>query len=150
MKILKKIIAILLIVFVGIQFIPTTRNQSNGISETNFIKTFNVPENIQNLFEKSCYDCHSNNTTYPWYHKIQPMRFIMDKHIKNGKKELNFSEFGVYSKRKQKSKLKSVVSQVRDDEMPILSYKLTHKGTKLSDSEKQQIIAWINKLRDSI
>lgn len=150
MKILKKIIAILLIVLVGIQFIPTTLNQSNGISETDFTKTFNVPENIQNLLEKSCYDCHSNNTNYPWYHKIQPMRFIMDKHIKNGRKELNFSEFGVYSKRKQKSKLKSVASQIRDDEMPILSYILTHKGAKLLEDEKTLIIDWINKTKDSL
>jgi heme-binding protein len=137
-------------VFVGIQFIPTNRNQSDEILETDFAKTFNVPSDIQNLFEKSCYDCHSNNTNYPWYNKIQPASWFLEKHVKEGKKELNFSEFGANSKRKQRSKLKSIISQIRDDEMPMLSYTLIHRGTKLSNSEKELIINWVTKLRDSL
>ncbi|MBL4939501.1 MAG: heme-binding domain-containing protein [Lutibacter sp.] len=139
-----------MIVFVGIQFIPTNRNQSDEILESDFSKTFNVPSNIQNLFKKSCYDCHSNNTSYPWYNKIQPASWFLEKHIKEGKEELNFSEFGAYSKRKQKSKLKSIISQIRDDEMPMLSYTLIHGDAKLSTNEKQLIIEWVDKLRDSL
>ncbi|VAW24978.1 hypothetical protein MNBD_BACTEROID04-801, partial [hydrothermal vent metagenome] len=66
------------------------------------------------------------------------------------KKEFNFSEFGAYSKRKQKNKLKSLASQIRDDEMPMESYTLIHSDAKLSDSDKEQIIVWVNKLRDSL
>ena len=139
-----------MIVFVGIQFIPTNRNQNDEILESDFSKTFNVPNNIQNLLEKSCYDCHSNNTKYPWYNKVQPASWFLEKHIKEGKEELNFSEFGANSKRKQKSKLKSIISQVRDDEMPMLSYTLIHGDAKLSTNEKQLIIEWVDKLRDSL
>ena len=150
MKVLKKIIFFLLIAFVGIQFIPTTRNQNTKILETDFTKTFEVPNNFQLLLEKSCYDCHSNNTNYPWYNKIQPVSWMLQNHVNNGKKELNFSEFGAYSKRKQKSKLKSIISQIKDDKMPIFSYTLIHGDAKLSESDKKLITSWLTKLKDSI
>lgn len=137
----------MLIVFVGIQFIPTTRNQNNEVLETDFSKTFSVPNNIQNLLRNSCYDCHSNNTNYPWYNKIQPVSWFLEHHIKDGKKELNFSEFGGYSKRRQKSKLKSIKSQIEKDVMPLSSYTLIHRDAKLSKKDKKLIYNWLDKLK---
>lgn len=136
--------------FVGIQLIPTTRNQSNVVLATDFIKTFEVPYNIQNILKKSCYDCHSNNTNYPWYNKIQPASWLLENHIQEGKKELNFSEFGAYSKRRQKSKLKSIINQIKDDEMPLYSYTLIHKDAKLSEVDKELLISWMGKLKGSL
>lgn len=136
--------------FVGIQFIPTTRNQSVLILQTDFNNTFEVPYNIQNILKKSCYDCHSNNTNYPWYHKIQPASWLLENHIKEGKKGLNFSEFGAYSKRRQKSKLKSIINQIKDDEMPLYSYTLIHSDAKLSEGNKKDLIDWLSKQKDSI
>ena len=150
MKDYKKILIFLFIVFVGIQFIPTNHNQSTEILKSEITKNFDIPQNIQVLLIKSCYDCHSNNTHYPWYSKIQPGSWILEKHIKEGKKDLNFSEFGNYSKRKQKSKFKSIASQVRDHKMPIASYTLIHRNAKLSKVEKQQIMKWSTNLRDSL
>jgi len=106
LRLFKKALLFLLIAFVGIQFMPTTRNQSNEVLETDFFKTFDAPNNIQQLLKNSCYDCHSNSTNYPWYNNIQPVSWFLEHHIKEGKKELNFSEFGGYSKRRQESKLK--------------------------------------------
>ena len=140
----------LLIAFVGIQFMPTTRNQSNEVLESDFTKTFNTPNNIQQLIGKPCYDCHSNNTKYPWYHKIQPVSWLLENHIKEGKKELNFSEFGTYSKRKQKSKLKSIISQIEENKMPLSTYTLIHKDAKLSESDKELLTKWLTQLRDSL
>ena len=137
----------MLIAFVGIQFMPTTRNQNNEVLETDFTKTFTVPTNIQNLLKNSCYDCHSNNTNYPWYNKIQPVSWFLEHHIKEGKKELNFSEFGGYSERRQKSKIKSIISQVRDDEMPLWTYTLIHRDTKLSEDDKKLITNYLNELK---
>lgn len=148
MKVLKKISLVLLIVFAGIQFIATSYNQSEGVLETDFFKTFDAPRDIQNLFETSCYDCHSNNTKYPWYNKIQPLSWILEGHIKEGKEELNFSEFGAYSKRKQKSKLKSMISQIEDDEMPLLSYTIIHWKATLSEKDKTIIINWVEQQKD--
>ena len=150
MKIFKKIVLALLVVLVGIQFIPTTRNQSNKVSEVAFTKTFNVPDNIQNLLKTSCYDCHSNNTIYPWYNKMQPISWFLEHHIKEAKAELNFSEFGAYSKRKQKSKLKRMISEVRENKMPLSSYILMHKEAKLSKADKALLVNWLSDLRDGL
>lgn len=150
MKIVKIIALILLVAFVGIQFIPTTRNQSEVVPMSDFMLLHNVPEEIKNTLQISCYDCHSNNTSYPWYNKIQPAAWILENHIKKGKKELNFSEFSSYSVRRQRSKLKSIVSQIEDGEMPISSYTLIHGDAKLSKSDKELITKWFLQLRDDI
>lgn len=147
MNLFKKVFPFLLIAFVGIQFMPSTRNQSNEVLETDFSKTFSVPNNIQNLLRNSCYDCHSNNTNYPWYNKIQPVSWFLEHHIKEGKKELNFSEFGEYSKRRQKSKIKSIKSQIEKNGMPLWSYTFIHRDAKLSENDKELIYNWLNKLK---
>lgn len=150
MKAFKKVLILLLIVFVGIQFVPTNRNQSTEILDTDFSKTFEVPQDVQQLLETSCYDCHSNNTNYPWYNKIQPVSWFLEHHIEEGKEELNFSDFGSYSGRKQKSKLKSVISQIEDDKMPMPSYTVMHADAKLSEADKKLLINWVTNLRDGL
>jgi hypothetical protein len=150
LKFIKRIVIVLVVILVGIQFIPTTHNQSDEVSETDFIKAFSAPNNIKMLLKTSCYDCHSNNTKYPWYDKIQPLSWLLEDHINNGKEELNFSEFGLYSKRKQKSKLKSIISQIKDNEMPLSSYTILHSKAKLSKNDKKLIMDWFLQLKDSI
>ena len=135
MKIVKIIALILLVGFVGIQFVPTDLNQSDTVPKTDFLLVNNTQENISALLQESCYDCHSNNTEYPWYNKVQPVAWFLEDHINEGKEELNFNEWDAYSNRRKNSKLKSIISQVKDDEMPLASYTLIHKDAKLSNSE---------------
>ena len=132
----------------GIQLIPAKRNQSNTVSVSDFMSVYNVPKHIEAIIKVSCYDCHSNNTNYPWYNKVQPFALILENHIKEGKEELNFSEFGEYSVRRQRSKLKSINNQIRDNKMPLLSYTFMHTDSKLTMSDKELIINWIEKLMD--
>jgi hypothetical protein len=146
MKFFKISLLVLLIVFVGIQFIPTKRNQSENVPKTDFIIVNNAPKNIKNTFQTSCYDCHSNNTLYPWYNKVQPVAWLLENHIEEGKAELNFSEWDLYSDRRKKSKLKSIISQIEDNEMPLSSYTIIHKNANLSIEQKNEIINWISKL----
>ncbi|AWM14630.1 MAG: hypothetical protein CMP76_15230 [Flavobacterium sp.] len=146
MKISKIILLILLIVFVGIQFIPTKRNQSESVPNTDFMIVNNVPNNIKATLQTSCYDCHSNNTSYPWYNTVQPVAWFLENHIEEGKAELNFSEWDNYSNRRKKSKLKSIVSQIKDNKMPLSSYTFIHKNTIISNNQKKEIIAWINEI----
>jgi len=150
MKIVKIIAVILLVAFVGIQFVPTERNQSDVIPKTDFLLVNNPPENVSTLLQASCYDCHSNNTDYPWYNKVQPVAWIMKDHIKEGRAELNFNEWDSLSNRRKKSKLKSIISQIKDDEMPLSSYAIIHKDAAFSETEKQDIIQWMTQLRDSL
>ncbi len=147
MKISKIILLILTIVFVGIQFIPTKRNQSESVPNTDFMIANNVPNNIKATLQTSCYDCHSNNTSYPWYNTVQPVAWFLENHIEEGKAELNFSEWDNYSNRRKKSKLKSIVSQIKDNKMPLSSYTMIHKDALLDDSQKKEIIDWITSLQ---
>jgi hypothetical protein len=144
MKIFKIILLILVVVFVGIQFIPTKRNQSGSVPTTDFMVVNTVPQNIKNTLQTSCYDCHSNNTYYPWYNKVQPVAWFLEAHIEEGKAELNFNEWDTYSNRRKKSKLKSIVSQIEDEEMPLSSYTFIHGDANLSPQQKEEIINWVN------
>ena len=150
MKFFKKLLFILVLVFIGIQFISTTNNSSNDVLDIDFSSTLHAPNDVMLIFEISCYDCHSNNTNYPWYNKIQPIKWIMANHIKSGKKELNMSEFGAYSNRRKKSKLKSISKQIENEEMPLSSYLVLHRDAKISEKDKKRIIDWVNKKRDSL
>ncbi|EIJ37747.1 MAG: heme-binding domain-containing protein [Flavobacteriaceae bacterium] len=150
MKILKIIATIALVGFVGIQFIPTERNQSDTVPETDFMLVHNVPETIQKKLQVSCYDCHSNNTQYPWYNKIQPAAWFLEDHIKEGKAELNFNEWDSLSSRRKSSKLRSIIKQIESGEMPLDSYTLIHKDAKFSEAEAEELINFITQLKDSL
>lgn len=147
---IKKILLALLIVIISIQFIQPAHNKSGQWLSTDFAKVYAVPKNVQSILQNACYDCHGNNTTYPWYSNIQPVAWMMKRHIDNGKDKLNFSEFGSYRSRKQISKLKEIANQIKDDEMPISSYKAMHKNANLSKEEKSLIMYWMNKTADSL
>tara|TARA_R110002072_G_scaffold154941_1_gene304986 strand:+ start:5387 stop:5839 length:453 start_codon:yes stop_codon:yes gene_type:complete len=150
MKIVKIIILVLLVAFVGIQFVPTERNQSDIVPVTDFMLVNTVSKDIKNKLQVSCYDCHSNNTQYPWYNKIQPVSWILEGHIKDGKEELNFNEWDLLSSRRKASKLRSIIKQIESSEMPLSSYTLIHKDAKFSDREKKELIEWITQLKDSL
>lgn len=143
MKFVKGGAIILLVVLVGIQFIPTKRNQSE-ITATDITKVYSIPQKVEAILKISCYDCHSNNTNYPWYNKVQPFSGILEKHIIEGKEHINFSEFGTYSKRKQRSMFNSMAGQIEEDEMPLDSYLWMHREAELSKKEKKALLEWID------
>ena len=150
MKIFKIILLILFIVFVGIQFVPTKQNQSDSVPKTDFMVVNDVPKDIINKLQVSCYDCHSNNTIYPWYNKIQPVAWLLENHIKEAKAELNFNEWDLLSNRRKMSKLKSIISQIEDDEMPLSSYTLIHRNAIFSEAEKQRITQYLTELKNNL
>ncbi|WP_026450185.1 heme-binding domain-containing protein [Aequorivita capsosiphonis] len=150
MKILKIIALILLVSFVGIQFLPTERNQSDEVPKTDFILVNNTPKNISSLLQVSCYDCHSNNTEYSWYNKIHAAAWFLEDHIKEGKAELNFNAWDDFSDRRKNGKLKSITNQIKDDEMPLFSYTLIHREAFLSDSKKNMVIKYLMQIKDSL
>lgn len=141
---------VLLVLFLVIQFIRPPHNTTGQVLVTDLTRLLLVPDTVQAVLQNACYDCHSNNTIYPWYGNIQPMAWIIANDIKKGKAKLNFSEFSNYGNRMQISKLKEMANQVKDDEMPIAAYKLMHKNARLSQAQKLAIIEWIQKTADSL
>lgn len=147
---MKKIGLIILVVLTGIQFIQPARNENGQALPSDISRIILIPSNVQLIFQTACYDCHSNHTNYPWYTYVQPIGWMLNNHIKDGKKELNFSEFGSYSRRRQLSKLKSIVSQVKDDEMPLASYAMLHRKARLTKEQKALITDWTQNAKDSL
>ncbi|MDM1046694.1 MULTISPECIES: heme-binding domain-containing protein [Bacteroidota] len=145
----KKIILGVAVILIGIQFFQPLRNQSEEVTEAHFEKVYAVPQNIKAILVRSCYDCHSNNTRYPWYGRIQPGAWYMADHIRKGKQELNFSEFGDYSQRRKRSKLRSIAGQIKDGEMPLSSYTLIHRDAAISEEDRRTLTQWFEAMEDS-
>lgn len=146
----KRIVLILLVLLVVIQFIRPARNQSSAMSANDITRHYKVPDSVAAILKRSCNDCHSNNTQYPWYTNIQPVGWWLQHHVNEGKDELNFSEFSAYTIKRQIHKLESVAEEVNDGEMPLNSYLWGHADAKLSEADKQLLINWANALRKEI
>ena len=143
---LKKILLAILLVFIVIQFIQPGHNKGGQILPTDISNTYSIPENINVLLKNSCFDCHSNNTNYPWYSTIQPMAWLVASDIRNGKEKLNFSEFGSYSPRRRISKWVDIEKRIKDGTMPLSSYKFMHKNARLTENDKKLLVEWIEKI----
>lgn len=137
-------------IFIVIQFIRPTRNTSDLVLPTDITKAINIPGKVLYVFKSACYDCHSNNTRYPWYVNIQPIGWIMAKHVKTGKENLNFSEFANYSKRKQANKVRSIANSIKEGSMPLSSYTIMHTDASLSREDKKVITDWTSNAKDSL
>jgi hypothetical protein len=127
MKWIIRVVLVVIVASVGIQFIPIKRNVSEVVPSTDFIVSYNPPEEVSDVLKTSCYNCHSNNTDYTWYSHIQPVGLYLQKHINKGKEDLNFSNFETYSARRQKSKLTSMINQIKEDKMPLPAYTMIHR-----------------------
>jgi len=149
---LRKILLFLIAALVIIQFFHPDKNTANSDSDgaNDISRVFAVPDNVQGILQKSCYDCHSNNTDYPWYAEIQPVGWWLNHHIDEGKSELNFNEFSTYSPRRQYKKLEEIAEQVKENEMPLSSYTIIHRDANLSNDQKIAITTWASIAMDSM
>ncbi len=150
MTLLKKIGWSIFGAIAALQFFQPSRNRSDKMLPTDITKIYPVSDTVLALLKTSCYDCHSNNTKYPWYAYVQPVGWFLNKDIQNGKEQLNFSEFGTYKPRRQKSKLISINKRIKDGSMPLPSYLHMHKDAELTDGEKKMIFDWIKNTTDNL
>ena len=143
-KVLKIILAIVLFIFIGMQFYQPALNVDKGqVYTTDFTQVYKMPIEVKAMLQTSCYDCHSNNTNYVWYDYVQPMRALVENHIKNAKEDLNFNEWDTYSNRKQERLLNSIKEQIETKQMPLSSYTLMHKDAKLNDEQIKVLTNWL-------
>ncbi len=146
----KKILLGLLCIFIIIQLFRPSKNQSTAATPDDIFNHYAAPDSIRSLILTSCYDCHSNNTRYPWYAEIQPLAWWLDHHIEEGKGELNFSDFEAFNTRFKSHKLDEVMELVKNEEMPLKSYLLSHSEARLSPAQRLAIIKWADEVRNSI
>lgn len=149
-KPLKIAFVALLIIFVMVQFIPHGYNEGATNGNNDISKVVSVPTDVGVILKRSCNDCHSNHTNYPWYAQLQPVRYLLDRHIRQGKEELNFSDFTSYTPRRQKSRLRAIGQSLSEGSMPLSSYTLIHRDAILSVKEKARLQQWVEAAGDSL
>jgi len=147
---IKKIFLGLVILLVAAQFVRPEKNLSAGTGPNDISVRHPVPARVQTLLQHACYDCHSNHTHYPWYAEVQPVRWWLDSHINDGKRHLNFSEFGRYPADRAGKKLDQIIDEVEDRSMPLPSYTWMHPEARLTPDDIKLISAWADGLRDEI
>lgn len=147
MKLLKNICLGVVLVLIAMQFYSPTKNISSGDHTIIFIKETNPSLRLKAVFETSCYDCHSNNTTYPWYNNVAPISYWIADHVNEGKEHLNFSEWDSYSMDKKDHLLEEIEEVVKQGEMPLTEYAYLHSDAKLSDIEVNELVEWVKQTR---
>ena len=109
-----------------------------------------MPADVSRLLAGACYDCHSNHTRYPWYASVQPVAWLLDHHVREGKRELNFSKFGAYPARRAAPKLAAIAKEVGEGDMPLGSYTWMHPAARLTPEQRSKLVDWAQALRDKI
>lgn len=130
------------IILVMLQFVPINFNLGNAEGKDDVAQTVAVPAEIQAILKRSCYDCHSNSTVYPWYANVQPIGLWLQHHVDEGKAELNFTTFNMYSAKRKAHKMQEIVEMVETHEMPLNSYTWIHKEAVLTEADKIALIQW--------
>ncbi|MEI9946796.1 MAG: heme-binding domain-containing protein [Chitinophagaceae bacterium] len=146
----KKILIFLLLALIVIQFIHPKKNKAEGVQANYIGNVYTVPADVKAILEKACNDCHSNNTRYPWYSKLQPVDWWMNNHVLDGKKDLNLDEYSNRNLRYQYHKMEEIAELVKEGKMPLDSYTWIHKDAILTETEKNTLISWADGIRNEL
>ncbi|WP_405382531.1 heme-binding domain-containing protein [Maribacter sp. LLG6340-A2] len=147
MKILKKIGLGVIIIIIAMQFYSPTKNISPGDHTVAFTNETNPSQRLRTTFENSCYDCHSDNTAYPWYNNIAPISYWIADHVQEGKEHLNFSKWENYTLDKKVHLLEEIEEVVVSGEMPLTEYTFLHDNAELTKEDTNEIMEWVKQTR---
>lgn len=140
-----QVLVLLTVGFLLLQLIPG----KHSVAELNPVEEFNPERSVPELalLRSACFDCHSNETEYPWYAFVQPFALWLDSHVNEGREELNFSTWHTLPLDKQAHKLEESVEMIESKEMPLKSFTWIHPEARLSDEERQMLVTWFRKLQ---
>ncbi len=143
MKKILKIAAIVLVVgFVLAQFIRPSFSNPPIVPGETLEESTTVPADVQMIIGRSCGDCHSNKTVYPWYSKVTPFNWFLANHIEDARKEMNFSVWNTYAPKRKLKKLEDIREQLEAKEMPLPSYLWIHRDAVLSEEQSGLVLEW--------
>ena len=121
---------------VVIQFIPVNRNNPEVTGE------INAPEEVMAILRRSCYDCHSNETVWPWYSYVAPASWLISRDVHDGREELNFSEWTTYTEKRKRHKQKECGEEIEEGEMPLWFYVPLHPEAELLKKDVETLLSW--------
>jgi hypothetical protein len=147
MKLVKKILGTLLIIFIISQLFGPERNEGDITTIESFLAETDPPEDVKLMLKNTCFDCHSDVTRYPWYSWITPLDYWMAHHVKDGKKHFNVSSWSEASLKKRDHKFEELIEMVKKEEMPLPSYTWTHGDARLSADQISSMVSWAEDVR---
>ena len=139
---LKRIGIAFIVVFIVIQVFRINKTITPVNEQTDFMAVTQINPEVATILKNACYDCHSNQPTYPWYTSVAPVSWWIKNHINEGSKHLNFSIWQTYTVKRKDHKLEECVEMIEEGEMPMNSYTWMHPEAKLTDAQKQLLIDW--------
>lgn len=148
-KAVRILLMVLLLAFVGIQFIPIDRSMPASNPQEEFFNLVSIDPEAGSMLKKACFDCHSNYTRYPWYSYVAPASFVLADHVKEGREELNFSQWGTYSDKKKAHKLEESIEALREGWMPLSGYVALHDEADLSAEQRNFLAAQLERIMKS-
>lgn len=122
------------VVFLGIQLVPVPRANPSVISDVD------APLEVKEILRQSCYDCHSNETEWPWYSYVAPVSWLVAYDVKEGREELNFSNWDVH--RGDSHMMEEIIEEIAEREMPMPTYLITHSKASIDAHEMELLKAW--------
>ena len=131
-----------IIIAILIQLYPVSRPEVSQDNPDDLMKHVDVPADISTILKSTCYDCHSNETYYPWYANIAPIKWLVYDDVVSAREELNFSEWNGLTKMDMAEKLDDISTEVLEEEMPLKIYPLMHPKAKLSKADREAISEW--------
>jgi len=143
---MKLALIIVLTIFILIQFIPIERD--NPVSDPS--SEIELQGEVKMIVQTSCYDCHSNNTTWPWYSYVAPVSWLVTYDVHEAREELNFSMWNTYSQKRMNRKFQEIVEEIEEEEMPLPIYLLTHSKADIDQAQRTVLINWANSNLDSL
>ncbi len=134
--VLRSVVVGLGVVFLALQFVPVDRvNPPVGLN-------VDAPGEVEAVLRRSCYDCHSHETRWPWYSRVAPLSWWIAEHVEHGRGDLNFSQWPVFDFVEQGIALEDIEQQILKGEMPLSSYLILHPEARLSDEDRQRLLDW--------
>jgi len=149
-KVVRITLVILFSVFIILQFIPANRPANNPPEGYNFFKANEVPAEIETMLRNACFDCHSQETTYPWYAYVAPTSYLVASDIREGRHHLDFSNWNQLDILKQLDALDDISEEVGGGDMPLAVYVPLHPSARLTDADRDKIVKWADDLAEKL
>lgn len=149
-KPLKIILLALTGVFILIQLIPSERPANNPVEGYDFFSRYEVPGEVEKIIRASCFDCHSQEVNYPWYAKVAPFSWLINKDVRNGRSNLDFSNWDRLEKKEKIQLASEVGEEVEDGIMPMPIYIYMHTEAMLDQAQKDLVVEWAEELAERI
>jgi hypothetical protein len=141
-KVLKFSGALLVVVLLLAQFVRPAKTNPAADPAAHLTAHTQVPSEVQKVLARSCNDCHSNQTTWPWYADVAPVSWLVVDDVNHGRKHMNFSHWAAYDAQERAKLLEEMCEEVSEGKMPLPIYTVVHQDAKVSSAEARTVCEW--------